>query len=256
MNNKLPVVFVSHGSPMLMVDRVDGADYRQWGAKLGKPRALLIVSAHWETEDLCVGEITQHEKLIYDFGGFPEALYRVQYPAPGAPWLVDTVETLLERKLGQVDRGLDHGVYVPLIHMWPKADVPVLQLSLPRNLSDEGLYQLGKQLAPLREHGVLIIGAGALTHNLRAFDPQNNSRDPLPWARVFDDWVGQVLMNGDTQSLINWRKAAPEAKMNHPTAEHFTPLLIAAGAGEGEAITFPTLGFTYGAFTRRSVQFG
>ncbi|MDH5692663.1 MAG: dioxygenase [Gammaproteobacteria bacterium] len=252
---KTPALFVSHGSPMLMVDEQDGADYRRWGKELGKPRAILVFSAHWQTPQLSGGEIKPHTQLIYDFGGFPPELYTIQYPAPGAAEIVKEVEDMLGTSLPIQDRGLDHGVYVPFIHMWPLADVPVLQLSLPRNMSERELYELGQKLSPLRKKDILIIGAGALTHNLRAFNPYYQSDEPYSWAREFDEWLEDVLIRKDIDALLNW-KQAPQARQNHPTDEHFLPLFIAAGAGEGEVVSFPTLGFSYGAFSRRSAQFG
>lgn len=252
---KTPVLFISHGNPMVMLDKVEGKDYAQWGQNLPRIEAILIFSAHWETDELAFGETEDHKQLVYDFYGFPDPLYDVQYPAPGAPWLVDKVNALLDLSITETGRGLDHGVYVPMVHMWPNANIPVLQMSLPRNYSEVDLFELGQKLAPLRDEGVLIVGAGSLTHNLRAWNPQLGD-EPLEWAKVFDDWVENVLLEKDKTALLNWKNDAPNALMNHPTAEHFLPLLVAAGAGWEEDITFPTIGFSYGIFTRRSVQFG
>lgn len=252
---KQSVLFVSHGSPMLMLDQKDGADYAAWGKALTKPKALLVFSAHWQTDELMFGETEDHEELIYDFWGFPDELYNIQYPAPACPQLVDDINQVLKTKIPQKVRGLDHGVYVPFIHMWPQANVPILQMSLPRDYSNQALFKLGKDLGPLREQNVLIIGAGALTHNLSAFNPANENHEPMDWAKAFDDWVAGVLTTQDYEGLFQWEQLAPHAKQNHPTPEHFKPLLIAAGAAVGDKVTYPTLGFSYGVFSRRSVQF-
>lgn len=255
MNASLPSLFVSHGSPMLLNDQVEGRDYAQWGKTLTPPKAILVFSAHWEGDKLAFGEVDTHQKLIYDFYGFPDDLYKIQYPAPAAPWLVEEINSLLEMQIPVMQRGLDHGVYVPFVHMWPEADIPVLQMSLPQTMSDKDLFEMGKRLAPLRERGVLIIGAGALTHNLRAWNPQLTD-EPVEWAKVFDDWIEKTLIEKDIDALLDWKTLAPNAELNHPTSEHFRPLFIAAGAGMSETVTFPTTGFSYGIFTRRSVQFG
>jgi 4,5-DOPA dioxygenase extradiol len=155
---------------------------------LPRPKALLVFSAHWETMGFVFGETETHTQLIYDFGGFPEALYQVKYPAPGDPWLADAVEArlgIIDRQINRSQRGLDHGVWVPLVHMWPDADVPILQMTMPRVLSNADLYDLGRRLAPLRDEGIIIIGSGTLTHNLGEFRP-NHSGPPLVWAADFD----------------------------------------------------------------------
>src|SRR5687767_2015172 len=154
----MPSLFVGHGAPLLAVDSVLGEPLRQLGRQLRRPRAILAVSAHWEESPLTLGTTEQRE-LIYDFSGFPEELYRVRYPAPGAPWLADRIEALLpDRPPKRSQRGLDHGVWTPLVHLYPDADVPVLQLSMPRSDSADALFELGKALAPLRDEGVLILG--------------------------------------------------------------------------------------------------
>jgi 4,5-DOPA dioxygenase extradiol len=240
---------------MLLVDNEDGQDYALWGGALGKPKAILVFSAHWETDHLAFGETTDHHQLIYDFYGFPDELYDVQYPAPGAPFLAEAIKKLLNQEVVQTQRGLDHGVYVPFIHMWPMADVPILQMTMPHTYSDRDLFELGQRLAPLRDQEILIIAAGALTHNLRAWNPQLG-KQPIEWAKVFDDWVAENLVKKDKNALLDWHSNAPNASQNHPSPEHFRPLLIAAGAGWQDAVTFPTSGFNFGIFSRRSVQFG
>jgi 4,5-DOPA dioxygenase extradiol len=255
MTKRMPVLFVSHGSPMLALDMAAGTDYLAWGKSLPTPRAILVFSAHWEETPLCFGETTAHTQLVYDFYGFPEELYRLQYPAPGAAWLTDEISTLLNEKITHQERGLDHGVWVPFMHMWPDADVPILQMSMPHTLPDQELFDLGQRLAPLREHEVLICANGTITHNLRE-GLRGRLTHPPTWVTDFDRWVEQCLLH-NRQALLNWRNEAPQAQRNHPSPEHFRPLLIAAGAAvEDDSVGFPVSGFEMMAFSRRAVQFG
>ncbi|MCG6970911.1 MAG: dioxygenase [Gammaproteobacteria bacterium] len=252
-DNKMPVIFISHGSPMLAIDSNAGADFRRWGDSLPKPKAALVFSAHWQSESLAFGETSRHDSLIYDFSGFPAQLYQLQYPAPGAPWLVETVQQVLNSTAPTTNRGLDHGVWVPLLHLWPQADVPVLQMSMPYTLSTQELYNLGQRLAPLREKGVMIIGSGGVTHNLREAISARHTETP-PWVSRFDEWVTQTI-SGDRAQLLTW-ETAPDSAKNHPTPEHFRPLLIAAGAADdSDFVDFPVTGFELGIISRRSVQY-
>ena len=253
MSNRMPSLFVSHGNPMLALDEQNGKDYRTWGEQLPKPKAILVFSAHWEEEGLVFGETINHNQLVYDFFGFPEPLSQVQYPAPGAPSLMDQVNKLLNENIQQSQRGLDHGVWVPLLHMWPQADIPILQMSLPTSYSNEELLELGKTLAPLREQGIMIIGAGTLTHNLREGLSGKYSTPPN-WVTEFDQWVANALLTS-REDLVNWEQA-PHAKINHPSKEHFLPLLITADASSPEDnITFPITGYDMQVFSKLSVQF-
>jgi len=252
----IPTIFVAHGSPMLALDDKAGATYQQWAQSLPQPKALLVVSAHWEADELELGETGRHDNLIYDFYGFPDALYELQYPAPGAPQLAETVSALLRDSypLRKTTRGLDHGVWVPLLRMWPDANIPVLQLALPRSFEDRALFELGRRLAPLREQGVMIVGSGVLTHNLREAFAGHHATTP-EWVQLFDTWVEQHAKRPD--SLITWRTEAPHAARNHPTPEHFLPLLVVAGAASADdAVSFPITGYEYGVLTRRCVQYG
>ena len=254
MNNKTPALFVSHGNPMLALDKEGARDYQAWGQTLGKPKAILIFSAHWEEEELMFGETSDHDTLVYDFYGFPEALYQIHYPAPGAPWLKNQISELLSEKIPQSPRGLDHGVWVPFLHMWPNADIPILQMSLPSSYSEQQLMDLGNRLAPLRKHGVMIIGGGTLTHNLRE-GLSGKHTTPPHWVVEFDQWVENTLTE-EPSKLIHWQHQAPYAKRNHPTNEHFRPLLIAAGAAsKEEKPTFPITGYDMHVFSKRSVAF-
>ena len=251
----LPTLFIGHGAPTLALDAHKGADFRRWGEALGRPRALLVVSAHWERAPVSIGTVDKRA-LMYDFGGFPRPLYEVQYDAPGAPDLADRVAALIGPELRRdPERPLDHGVWVPLVHLYPAADVPVLQLSLPSRWPAERLYQLGRALAPLRREGVLIVGSGNVTHNLRALAPEGSP--PAGWAVEHDQWVAEVLSAGDVDALLAYRERAPALRQNHPTEEHLLPLLVAAGAWAGEGgARFPITGWEHGNLSRRSAQLG
>jgi len=256
LNKKMPALFVNHGSPMLAVDLKNGQNYTQWTASLPKPKAILVFSAHWESSLITLGEIATHHNLIYDFGGFPKELYHLQYPAPGASWLAVKIQTLLKinSTVVQSNRGIDHGVWVPFLHMWPDANIPLLQISIPKNYSNRELFELGEQLAPLSTQGVVIVGSGMVTHNISHWDP-NYQGEPIEWAKAFDDWLRDALVRGDIEQLLDWETQAPHAKQNHPTTEHFRPLLIAAGVNKLHNVSFPIEGFEAGMFSRRSIQF-
>jgi 4,5-DOPA dioxygenase extradiol len=252
----MPVIFAAHGAPILLDDAVWMAELAAWAAALPKPASVLMVSAHWEERPTTLGA-TRTLPLVHDFYGFPERYYRTSYPSPGAPELAARVRELLRQGgvafADDPGRGLDHGAYVPLVAMYPQADVPVLQISMPA-LDPAELLALGRALAPLREEGVLVFGSGFLTHNMRfAFRPG------IPaWAREFDDWAAEALTRFDVDALADFRARAPAAAMALPTWEHYAPVLVAAGAaspGARPRTSFPITGFWMeGAFTRRSVQ--
>ena len=253
----MQVVFVSHGAPTLALDQERGRELRSWAESLDKPRAILVVSAHWEAQAPTRGA-TQTMPLVYDFSGFPDELYKITYEAPGAPDLADRVQGLLEPAFERdPSRGLDHGAWVPLLHMFPAADVPVLQLSLVRGMSPKKLFALGQKLAPLRNEGILVMGSGGSVHNLREID-MSPAAATAYWANEFDAWIANTLAEGDTEGLLEYRSRAPEAQRAHPTPEHINPLFVAAGAASaGEhAIGFPIRGFDFGSLSRRCVQFG
>jgi 4,5-DOPA dioxygenase extradiol len=253
---RMPVIFAAHGAPVLLDDAHWMEELATWAKAMPRPKSVLVISAHWEARPTTLGATSQ-VPLVYDFYGFPERFYQTRYPSPGAPGLAARVRELLQAKgLAVADdpkRGLDHGAYVPLVAMYPQADVPVLQLSMP-GLHTQELFEFGRALAPLRDEGVLVFGSGFLTHNMRyAFRPG------VPdWAREFDHWAADALSKFDVDSLIDFQARAPAARTALPTWEHYAPLLVAAGAA-GEArpeISFPITGFWMdGAFTRRSVQF-
>lgn len=248
---RTPVLYLSHGAPPLADDELWTSQLGVWGAELAKPTAVLVVSAHWEEAPLTIGATTTRP-LTYDFWGFPEHYYTVTYPAPGAPELAARVRALLSSTPvhDEPERGLDHGVYVPLVEMFPDADVPVLQISMP-TLDPRRLYELGRRLAPLRDEGVLIMGSGFFTHNLRAL-----GQPGVPtWSSEFDEWGAQVLAADDVDALLDFRHKAPAAVLAHPRIEHFAPLFVTLGAGADEAPRTVIDGFWMG-LAKRSIQLG
>lgn len=254
---RMPVIFAAHGAPILLDDAAWMAELERWAGAMPRPESILIVSAHWEERPATLGAVTS-VPLVYDFYGFPERYYATRYPAPGAPALAARVRELL-RQAGiasrdDPSRGLDHGAYVPLVAMYPAADMPVLQLSMPA-LDPAELFALGRALQPLRDERVLVFGSGFLTHNMRyAFRPG------IPaWAREFDAWAKETLERFDVDALLDFRARAPAAQVALPTWEHYAPALVAAGAAAGvrPSVTFPITGFWLDtAFTRRSVELG
>ncbi|MBI4953262.1 MAG: dioxygenase [Myxococcales bacterium] len=254
---RMPVLFLAHGSPLLRDDARWVDELGRWARALPRPRAVLVLSAHWLDAPLSVGA-TRPVPLLHDFYGFPRRYSEVRYPAPGAPELAARVR-VLAAAAGPVgedpERGLDHGAYVPLVAMYPEADVPVLQVSLP-SLEPAELVALGRRLAPLRDEGVLVVGSGFLTHNMRAVAWDGGA--PPSWATDFDAWCAEVLAARDVDRLARYRELAPGVRQALPTHEHFAPVAVALGASldHAERASFPIEGFTYGSFTKRSVQFG
>lgn len=251
----MPVGFVGHGNPLNAVMKQRAEPWREWGASLPRPKAVLTISAHWEDSPVTIGRTRDHDELLYDFWGFPEFMYRLRYEAPGAPALADRVEQLLSPHMPVVradHRPIDHGAWVPLIHLLPEADVPVLEISMPMQMSEEQLYGLGGELSPLRDEGVFILATGNLVHDLRH---ANLMEDPEPPAYVeaFDRWVATALERRDDRALSDWLEESPDPLRNHPSAEHYRPLLVAAGAARGERARFPVEGFEHGTISRRSV---
>jgi 4,5-DOPA dioxygenase extradiol len=232
----LPSVFISHGSPMHALEPgAAGEAWRALGRRLGKPRAILIASAHWETN---LPMLTGNAKpeTIHDFYNFPEPLYRLRYPAPGSPELAQQAQALLQNAgfAAAIDggRGLDHGAWSPLLYAYPQHDVPVVQISVQPALGPRHHVQVGKALRGLSEEGVLVIGSGHLTHNLR--DWSRGAGKPEPYAQEFQAWVFDRLGQGDVESLVEYRTRSPHGARAHPTDEHFLPLFFALGAAGGE----------------------
>lgn len=230
----LPALFVSHGSPMLAVDESQPAHgfLKTLGGTLPRPEAILVISAHWET---ATPRVTggEHLDTIHDFYGFPEPLYEIRYPAPGNHPLAKDVPHLLGPPAGvDLVRGLDHGAWVPLLLMYPQHDIPVLQLSLQTPLGPAHHLKIGAALKPLREHGVLIVGSGGATHNLREYFHASDDHKPF---EDFADWLHNALVHSDSEALLSYRQRAPQAARCHPTEEHFLPLFTALGAGGSKA---------------------
>ncbi|MCT2588908.1 dioxygenase [Streptomyces sp. N2-109] len=256
---RMPVLYLSHGAPPLADDPLWTGQLAAWAARLPRPKAVLMISAHWESAPVTLSA-TGTVPLVYDFWGFPEHYYQVRYPAPGAPALADRLRRLLDSPETPVHddphRGLDHGAYVPLVEMYPDADVPVLQMSMP-SLDPEELMRLGRRLAPLRDAGVLMIGSGFFTHNLSGLMWGAGPDEAPGWSREFDDWGRQALAGGDIDALLDFRHRAPAGRLAHPRTEHFAPLFVTLGAGEADLGTQRTVidGF-WGGLAKRSVQLG
>jgi 4,5-DOPA dioxygenase extradiol len=254
---RMPTVFLAHGSPILLTDRPWMSELNLWASHLPRPKAILMLSAHWLDKPVTLGATTP-VPLVYDFSGFPAEFYQTKYPAPPAPALAARVRALLGpgQTVDEPERGLDHGAYVPLVAMYPGADVPVLQASLP-SLEPTDLLKLGQALAPLRDEGVLIVGSGFLTHNLRRMSFEPNAPTPQ-WAAEFDAWTADALVRKDVDALMKYREKAPGVRESLPTHEHFVPVIVALGAAlaDAPAVTFPITGWAYGSGTKRSVQFG
>jgi 4,5-DOPA dioxygenase extradiol len=230
----LPSLFLSHGAPTLpLTDTPARAFLSELGDRLPAPKAILVVSAHWETAIPTVSAVDLND-TIHDFHGFPPPLYALRYPAPGSPSVAARVSELL--RAGGLDcridrsRGLDHGAWVPLLLMYPQAEIPVLQLSVQPHLGPEHHLRMGRLLAPLRQQGVLIVGSGSLTHDLSEFRG-HGPNDPAPdWVNAFADWFQTTLTAGETDQLLDYRRQAPFAVKNHPSEEHLLPLYAALGA--------------------------
>jgi 4,5-DOPA dioxygenase extradiol len=230
----LPSLFLSHGAPTLPITDTPAREFlSRLGSSLPRPKAILVVSAHWETERSAVSGVAWNE-TIHDFYGFPRALYDLRYPAPGSPQLAEDVAELLRSARLDCDidstRGLDHGAWVPLSLIYPGADIPVVGLSVQPRLGPAHHLRIGRALAPLREKGVLIIGSGSFTHDLSEFRG-HGSNDPAPnWVNAFADWFDAALKDGRTGDLLRYRDLAPYGRKNHPTEEHLLPLYTALGA--------------------------
>ncbi|MHC8376156.1 DODA-type extradiol aromatic ring-opening family dioxygenase [Pseudomonas sp. MDT1-16] len=253
-----PSLYISHGSPMLALEPgASGPALARLAAELPKPRAIIVVSAHWESSELLVSGNPQPETW-HDFGGFPQALFDVQYPAPGDPQLAAEVVELLKSDglPARIDakRPFDHGVWVPLSLMYPQADIPVVQVSLPTRGGPTLQTRVGHALASLREHGVLLIGSGSITHNLRELDWHAGPESVEPWAQAFRDWMIEKLAANDETALHDYRQQAPNAARNHPSDEHLLPLYFARGAGGNFSVTHK--GFTMGALGMDIYRFG
>ena len=257
----LPTLFLSHGSPMHAVSPgVVGDAWAALGKRIRRPDAVLIASAHWETS-LPMVTGNPRPETIHDFGGFPQELYEIEYPAPGAPELATRAVALLKNAgiTAGIDgcRGLDHGAWVPLRWMYPRADIPVVQLAVQPARGTAHHVALGRALAPLRAGNVLIIGSGHATHNLRDWMSNRNPSEPMRYAADFARWLESALAAHDERALVDYRERAPGASRAHPTEEHFVPLFVAYGAaGDAAPVERVVDGFENGALSRDSFLFG
>ncbi len=241
--DRFPALFVSHGSPMIAITPNPAHHFlRALGPRLGRPRAILVATAHWATGTAKLGT-AENPETIHDFGGFPPALYALHYPAPGAPEIARQAGAML-RAAGiaateDPARGLDHGSWIPALLMYPSADIPIAQISIQPAADPAHHYRIGEALRPLRDEGVLILGSGSFTHNLRAaFGLMRGGGAPeteLPQTAPFLSWVEEKVAAGDISALLACREQAPEMAQNHPTDEHFLPFFVALGAGTAGA---------------------
>jgi 4,5-DOPA dioxygenase extradiol len=256
-NPKLPALYLGHGAPPLLEDADWIRDLSAWAVDLPKPKQILIVSAHWETAPMAIGA-TRAVPLVYDFYGFPHHYYELEYKSPAAPELAAKVKALMpntEPVIDRPNRGLDHGAWVPLMAMYPDADIPVLQISMP-DLDPEHLFEIGRRLAPLRDEGTLIIGSGFMTHGLPFIRDYFMGRPGAPaWSVDFDRWAAEAMARGDIDTLFDFRAKAPGMPYAHPTDEHFAPLFVTLGAAAkpDEAPRTAIDGYWFG-LSKRSVE--
>ncbi len=251
---RMPAMYLGHGAPPLVDDPLWVVQLEAWARALPRPAAILIVSAHWQNAPLAIGSTADAAPLTYDFYGFPDRYYHASYPAPGAPALASRIRSLLggqEHVADVPDRGLDHGAYVPLSVMYPDADIPVLQISMP-SLDPQRLLQTGAALRPLRDEGVLIIGSGFLTHGLPFLRDFRYNAEPPSWSAEFDHWAAGALDAGDVDALAGFR-GAPAVRYAHPTTEHYAPMFVTLGAADGTAPVTTITGYWMG-LAKRSVQ--
>jgi 4,5-DOPA dioxygenase extradiol len=244
----LPALFISHGAPTLALDAGQvGAALRRLSSNLPKPRAIVVMSAHWESHTLEVSTGTRPETW-HDFRGFAAPLYQLRYPAAGDPALAERILQMLHdagiTAHGNAIRPRDHGVWIPLLHLYPDADIPVVQLSIPLSFDAAQLQQVGRVLAPLRESQILLIGSGSITHNLRELSWQQPHSSTPEWASGFRHWIVHHLAHND-DAILDWQTHAPYARRNHPTDEHLNPLFFAMGAGSRFSLVHSS--FMFGA---------
>jgi 4,5-DOPA dioxygenase extradiol len=257
---RLPALFLSHGAPTLPLEPGPARGFLAGlGTAVPRPQAILVLSAHWDTAAPVVSAAPQ-PATIHDFGGFPEELYRMRYAAPGAPELASRVVELLSMAgldtATAPERGLDHGAWVPLRLMYPDADIPVTQLAIQSRFGPGHHRRLGEALRPLRDEGVLIIGSGSVTHNLREVGRHDYAAPPPAWVRDFNDWFSSALIEGRGAELLDYRNIGPHAVRNHPTEEHLLPLFAAWGAATpGEQPRRLHAGYTYGVLGMDAYQF-
>jgi 4,5-DOPA dioxygenase extradiol len=259
MSTVMPALFLGHGSPVNAITR--NAYTEAWaalGRDLPRPRAILSVSAHWYRPGVAVTAMPA-PPTIHDFGGFPRELHEYQYPAPGDPALARQVKSLLAPVPVELDQewGLDHGTWAVLCHVYPKADVPVIELAMDATQPPEFHFELGRKLAPLREDGVLVCGFGNLVHNLRLWTRGRPEMEPFDWAVRFESAARALMVAGNVQPLVAWETLGRDAMLSIPTPEHYLPLLyVLALRRDGDSVTFPIEGMDGGSVSMLSVRVG
>ena len=259
MTRPMPAIFFGHGNPMNALARNDWTE--KWAAigdSIPRPTAVLAISAHYYLPATLV-TATLAPRTIHDFGGFPRELYEVKYPAPGDPELASRIQSLLAPvEVGSDHRwGLDHGTWSVLCHVFPDADVPVVQLSIDETQPATYHYEIGRRLAPLRDEGVLILGSGNLVHNLHAYAWGRHQVEPLDWAVRFEEMARELMLAGDHEPLVNYEALGRDAQLSAPTPDHYLPLLyVLALRRENDEVSFPVEGFDGGSISMLTVQIG
>jgi 4,5-DOPA dioxygenase extradiol len=260
MTNPMPAIFFGHGNPMNALAR--NAYTEAWaaiGESMPRPNAVLCISAHWYLPGTAVTAMAA-PRTIHDFGGFPRELYEVQYPAPGSPELAARVHNLLkplEVELDEQSWGLDHGTWSVLCHVFPQADIPVVQLSIDETKPPEFHYEVGKRLAPLRDEGILVIGSGNIVHNLHTYAWGRHEVEPFDWSIRFEKKARELLLSGDDEPLVNYESLGRDALLAAPTPDHYLPLLyVIAVRRKNEAVSFPVEGFDGGSISMLTVRVG
>jgi 4,5-DOPA dioxygenase extradiol len=255
----LPAIFFGHGNPMNAVQNNSYTQaWRRVGKQIPRPRAILSISAHWFVPGTGV-TISTAPRTIHDFGGFPQELYQVRYPAPGDPELAHRVQQLLAPLPVQLDKswGLDHGTWSVLRHVYPDADVPIVQLSIDETQPASSHFEIGQKLASLREEGILILGSGNIVHNLHTYAWGRHMPEPYDWAIRFETTAKELIQSGDYKPLVNYETLGPDAMLSIPTPDHYLPLLyVIASKQNREAITFPIEGVDGGSISMLAVQVG
>lgn len=255
----MPTIFFGHGNPMNALSRNAWTEgWTRVGRSIPKPKAILCISAHWYIPALAV-TVMERPRTIHDFGGFPRELFEFQYPASGSPDLATRAQELLGHDVHADERqwGLDHGTWSVLCHVYPDANVPIVQLSIDETQPAEWHYELGRKLAPLRDEGVLVIGSGNLIHNLHTYAWGKHDVQPFDWALRFEDAARRLIVDGDHQPLIHYESLGKDALLSAPTPDHYLPLLyILALQGEDENVTFPIEGFDGGSISMTTLQIG
>jgi 4,5-DOPA dioxygenase extradiol len=259
MSERMPSIFFGHGNPMnALADNGWTRGWRAIGESIPKPKTVLCVSAHWYVPAVAITAM-ERPRTIHDFGGFPRELFEYQYPAPGAPAVAARVAELLggDVALDESGWGLDHGTWSVLCHVFPEADIPVVQLSINENEPAAYHYEIGRLLAPLRDEGVLIAGSGNLIHNLHAYAWGDQTREPFDWALRFEQTARDLMLAGDHEPLIYYESMGKDALLSAPTPDHYLPLLyVLATEQEGDAVSFPVEGFDGGSISMTAVRVG